>query len=333
MAAFVQLGAGRLRVLPGLLLALLVMLPLVASPTSGACTCTQCRFGPSPEAGDAQRERLVASPARDNPGEGGLDLRYDTFIMTAHAAWSYALATGQLPSNVYDLGDYIFFAPTCTFTRWEVSGDVLTIAAEVLPLEPRELAAAIPRPGSAAWEQEVERQRKAEFEAFHRRPVDPSVADVSAQDVLEGRYSNYIRDRLQAFARDEREFRQLYWAWQLAGFLHAALRGLKNAHGTYPASAAELLAALPARSANAWIAPMTGERVGFSDGGDGPGIVYRPVNGGTGFELLVPLFGAGAEHALGENKHRFLPSDGYFPGQYFRRAEGTGDDTPLSYGL
>jgi len=300
-------------------------------PASGVSTVQDVKY--SNNKSDSQSYKLMESWAREDTGTKELDLRFDTFIMTAHAAWSYAFFTGELPARMEDLKDYLFFAPVCRFTHWEIEDDILSFGAEVFDTAPTTLEVTIPRPGTAAWQEEQERHRQAEFRAFHHRPLDPSISDVSGDDILEGRFSNYSRDKLYAFARSDREFRQLYWSWQLAGFLHAALREFRYANGRYPLSSDELLTALPPRSAAAWIAPITGERAEVGDTYDKAGILYRSIDDGAGFELLVPLFGAGAEHALHGNKHRFRPSEGYFPGEFFRRAEGTGDDTDLIYGI
>jgi len=320
------------------MLAFAVSLVFSMSPSTAAAQCGGCPTSlvsgtdQRNDAKEVQRGKAAGFLLGRHAEVKGLDLRFDSFVMTAHAARSYAFATGKLPGSLGDLRDYLFFEPTCEFSNWVVEGDCLRFNAEVFDLEPRCLEAKIVCPRTAAWREEEEQRRQARFRAFHDRPVEPRIADVSAEDVLAGRFSDYIVDKLRAFSASDPEFLQLYWSWQIAGFLQAALCEFNMVNGRYPQSAEEMLASLPARNEAAWVAPLTGQRVDFTDSDDGGGIVYRPVDDGAGFELLVPLFGAGAEHALGGNKHRFSRGDGYAAGKYFRRAAGTDADTPLTYG-
>jgi len=230
--------------------------------------------------------------------------------MFAHAARTYALSKGELPERPEDLKSFLFFQPTFELSSFICDGDALRLGTVLpFPRGPEPIELTVYRPGSRAWEED---RRKRQ----------------------EGGYTNYYLDTLQAHARNEREFLQLYWSWQLADFLHAAIESYKNALGSYPASVEELLSFLPPINEEAWVAPMTGKPVRLSsDKTDESSVVYFALPNGSGFGLLVPLFGAGSDEPLYEKNRRFHPAEGYHAGRYFRKAHGTGEDTPLIYGF
>ncbi len=100
--------------------------------------------------------------------------------------------------------------------------------------------------------------------------------------------------------------------------------------GSYPSSVDELFEFAGEPNWEAWIAPLTSVSVRVTDTWDGTNVVNRALNEGRGYEILVPLFGAGSEEVVKPDaidwNNLAQPWYGYYPGKYMRSSRGTGEN-------
>jgi len=282
---------------------------------------------------DTQQQRLWAAeiegmqlvhPVYDI-GEGperSRDARRILYFMTGHCALLYAYEKGRFPASLEELRSHLFFLPVPHFTQWTLSrdGDLLTFEAIVSETtEPKTYMKGLYLPGSTHYMQaEAEnRERKA---ARYRADPTQFPAGVSQADILAGHYSWNDEDMMLSYARDEKEFLQLYCSNILGHVLKPELQAYKAIYERYPERLEDVFPILlGSKNSEAWISPMTGEEMVIGDKPDGSCVYYRATEEGKGYELLIPLYGAGTEKPMGLDECEFDPRK-YSAGKYFKFA-------------
>jgi len=256
--------------------------------------------------------------------------------MLVNAVRRYQYATGTLPGSLDKLADegFLFFNPGLEGLSWEISGDTLTVGARMERNgRGTEVSMQFFKPGSDDYESWLNTMR-VEMREFVSEDKDKGIypADVTEQDVMSGRFSMYFYDKLRAHTSSPEEFHQLMWSCELASLLGISLRLYSLQHdGRFPADAEELFSWVGPRIAKGWESPIGGGLVSVGDTFKGENIAYLPKPDLTGFQLFVPLFGAGTRSPpMG-----MLISEkwGLHPGKYVYKAKGISsvEDTSLNY--
>jgi len=256
--------------------------------------------------------------------------------MLINAIRRYQYSQEELPVSLDQLADegFLFFDPELAGLSWDISGDTLTVGAR---LERGGEATAVSmqffQPGSDNYQSWLNtlRQEMWEFVAEDRdKGTYPE--DVTEQDVMSGRFSMWYYDKLRAHTSSPEEFHQLMWSCELAGLLGISLRLYSLQHdGRFPADSAELFAWIGPRIEKGWESPLTGCPVSVGGAFNGENVAYLPKPDLSGFQLFVPLFGAGTQTP----PEGMLLSEkwGFHPGSHVYKAQGipSSEDTPLNY--
>jgi len=282
--------------------------------------------------GSAQVEPIAALEyPLFEPGEGPEpDPRRHLYLMTGHLAIYFGYEQGRLPSSLEELRPYLFFLPVPHFTKWELSkdGDLLLIEAIVSEtVDPKMYRKGIHLPGSSLWMESKLAARRHIAAVWRNNPTNHP-GWVREEDIVSGKYSASPFDMMQSYARNEKEFLQLYRSWILGHLLLPALEGYHLGYDVYPERLEDAFAALGELNEEAWVSVMTGEPLEIGDRRDGTCIFYERTEDGQGYELLIPLYGAGTEKPIGVNKSEFYEKK-YIGGKYFRFT----DKMTYSYGL
>jgi len=248
-----------------------------------------------------------------------------------HAADRYRITEGTLPEDIEALKRYCFFEPVIEIAEWKLEGDVLEFSVNMRWKDGFKLKAfRLSRPGSEAEKEAIEKRRNRMARSCEQEP-ERWPDWVTAEDILVGRFSKYADDKIRGHAGSVEEFPQVYWSCDLANLLSmTAVMLYAPAHdGHYPADAGELIAFIGKVNEEGWMAPVTGGPVKIVSVWDGKNVLYRVNEDCTGFEIRVPLFGAGvAKSTMSESWGDY---DGWFPGEYVRRSSGMGDNTFINY--
>jgi len=266
-------------------------------------------------------------------GEGPeriVDARRILYFMTGHCALLYAYEKGRFPASLEELRSHLFFLPVPHFTQWTLSrdGDFLTFEAIVSETtEPKTYMKGLYLPGSTHYMQAEAENRQRLAARFRENPTN-FPAGVSEADILAGRYSRSARDMMLSYARNDKEFLQLYCSDILGHVLKPELHAYKAVYKRYPERLEEVFPIFGSPNSEAWTSPMTGEEMLIGDKPDGSCIYYRATEDGKGYELLIPLYGAGTEKPMGLDECEFDAMK-YSAGKYFRFAH----DIPSGWGL
>jgi hypothetical protein len=282
---------------------------------------------------DTQQQRLWAAETEGmqlmhpvyDAGEGperSRDSRRILYFMTGHCVLLYAREKGRFPASLEELRSHLFFLPVPHFTQWTLSrdGDFLTFEAIVSEtIEPKTYMKGLYLPGSTHYMQAGAENRQS-LAAIYRENPTSFPAGVSEADILAGRYSRSARDMMLSYARDEKEFLQLYSSYILGHVLKPALHAYKLIYKQYPERLEDVFPILSgSKNSEAWVSPMTGEEMVIGDKPDGSCVCYRATEDGQGYELLIPLYGAGTEKPMGLDECEFDPRK-YSAGKYFKFA-------------
>ena len=271
---------------------------------------------------------LVAEGSRAAQVQGGGSgigesaVSMDPFYHTMYcvAASRYGEVRGHLPESPEDVKPYLFVQPRLKLDKWQMDEDQLAIAATLRESNGSTRAAEVTlyRRGTAAWDKFMEGGKRlmlSSLREFREKGLQP---DYTEEDIMQGRWSNYIWDNRRAHSRDAADYEQLIWSLDLAKVLAWGALQFEDANGRFPANPQELIDFLGPVNEEAWIAPATGKAVWFVAEYDGENVSYTPSPDLKHFELIVPLFGAGAEKRGLPRGPQWGADNGYYPGLYFR---------------
>jgi len=290
-----------------------------------ALPCTVFGFGEATEASQVQANERVPEVIR--------------WKMLINGITRYQLVKRVLPGSLAELEDegFLFFKPELKNLSWELVGDTLTIRASVMRSgEVAEVSHEFFTPGSIAYNSWITTWREEMWQFIQADRKEGKAAlwpnEITKEDVMSGRFSLYIFDKLRAHASSVEEFHQLMWSYDLATLLGVSAHLYSVVHnGRYPVDAAVLFSWIGPRIARGWAAPLTGDLVSVSATLHGDNVAYMPKPDLNGFQLFVPLFGAGTKQA--PEGMEITAKEGFHPGKYVYRAAGISslEDTPLSY--
>jgi|GEM_PF-2187213 len=169
-------------------------------------------------------------------------------------------------------------------------------------------------PGSAKAQQMMEAQRARVISAMEYVPYN--FEGITEEMIRNGEYPVREYDALSRYAADEREMKQLLWARELC--LELAVIGMRwlNNHSPFAPDAQSMLSEIEPTLPDAWIMPMTGERVTLVDAYDGVNPAYEVSEDCRTFTVTVPLLGAGSLEV--SEAVRSVYVQGFRPGDCFQ---------------
>jgi len=252
-------------------------------------------------------------------GDGAviLDSFYHTMYYTAVSR--YREANGRLPELQLDIQPFLFVQPGLKLDEWRVKDGSLTLAATIREFDgtTRYIEPTMYERGTDAWDKFMEGGKKLMLSSLREREEKGLDVNYTAEDIREGRWSNYIWDNVRAHSKNAADCEQLMWSHDLAGILAIGAERFEGANGRFPSTHQELIAFLGPVNGEAWVAPATGNPVSFVNEYDGRNILYKPSPDLKHFELIVPLFGAGLEQRGEPRGPQWGPHNGYYAGRYF----------------
>lgn len=256
--------------------------------------------------------------------------------MLINAVRRYQYSVGDLPASLDRLANegFLFFDPGLEGLSWDTSGDTLTVGARVERNgRVTEVSTQFFKPRSEDYDSWLSMMRLEMWEYISEdrgKGIYPE--GLTEQDVMSGRFSMYYYDKLRAHTSSPEEFHQLMWSCELASLLGVSLRLYSIQYdGRFPADVAELFSWIGPRITKGWESPIGGSLVSVGDTFKGENIAYLPKPDLTGFQLFVPLFGAGT---LTPPEGMLLSEKwGLHPGEYVYKASGisSAEDTSLNY--
>ncbi len=182
-------------------------------------------------------------------------------------------------------------------------------------------ALVLAKPTTEEFQQFEEGMKRNTWMLVQREPQ--YFGDITKEDVVEGRFLYDGNGReLKFLSRSRADYAQLRWSVALLKLLTDFGKEFMRVHGVPAQSSRELEEFIGEKVEKGWFPPLNKNAVILVERFDGTNPAYVPIlEGGKGFEVIVPLFGAG-EAPVPENYRRFLRNyfgeSNYAPGKFIR---------------
>ncbi len=259
-------------------------------------------------------------------------LRLLSHFATRSAVKTYVVFTGKLPEEQKDLGRTLLFkVPVDTVQGWKLTDDALAVTYSFMV--DGKITTSTPLVFSPGSEGDLKRTESHIERAVQRMKdsIEKGIpVNYTEDDIRSGRVPIDYFDKLRFYSRNQEEYHQMLWSSQVAGLLGHGVRFYRQIYGVYPKNAEELFAFMGEPNWEAWVSPLTGKKVGIGKNWNSADVVYRTTTDQRGYEVLVPLFGAGTENPTPPGAIETIefaqPYFGYYPGRYIRSSAAMHED-------